>query len=340
VEPLMHIVSFIDQWNEHIAWVNPETMNLLGLMLNISKKTIRTIAISKVEEFASILDDSVDTSFLESVPFIQRVPVGMYVFTYLQENGMDLSYQVMVYDSTVKAYEQLMKALPELFATYKIEDEYLTDNVLEALEEHCRDTFFCGEMIPPYESRDVVNILKYYAQYEEMPKFYTFAEVDRSKLDISKIAQYIWDEDMGQRKKNEYLDEIWNSSDDNMLRLYFGKKVYFMKQLDIELMKISNPDIYKDTENNVVFGKKYLENLPLYEIGKINPNLERELRDSAFEKSRNEKGEYCCTECGLTATSRIPFQVDHIIPMNKGGKSVPENLQILCRTCNGTKGDA
>lgn len=105
----MHIVSFIDQWNEHIAWVNPETMNLLGLMLNISKKTIRTIAISKVEEFASILDDSVDTSFLESVPFIQRVPVGMYVFTYLQENGMDLSYQVMVYDSTVKAYEQLMK---------------------------------------------------------------------------------------------------------------------------------------------------------------------------------------------------------------------------------------
>ncbi|MCI8962168.1 MAG: HNH endonuclease [Eubacterium sp.] len=24
---------------------------------------------------------------------------------------------------------------------------------------------------------------------------------------------------------------------------------------------------------------------------------------------------------------------------NKGGKTVPENLQILCRQCNGMKGD-
>ena len=37
----------------------------------------------------------------------------------------------------------------------------------------------------------------------------------------------------------------------------------------------------------------------------------------------------------------IPFrnlQVDHIIPMSRGGKSIPENLQILCRKCNGVKG--
>ena len=36
---------------------------------------------------------------------------------------------------------------------------------------------------------------------------------------------------------------------------------------------------------------------------------------------------------------RACFHVDHIIPMNQGGKSVPENLQILCRQCNGIKGD-
>ena len=41
----------------------------------------------------------------------------------------------------------------------------------------------------------------------------------------------------------------------------------------------------------------------------------------------------------MTSHNRIPFQVDHIIPLNKGGKTVPENLQVLCRKCNASKSD-
>ena len=37
--------------------------------------------------------------------------------------------------------------------------------------------------------QDDGNILKYYAQYEAVPQFYTVAEVDRNKLDVSKIAK-------------------------------------------------------------------------------------------------------------------------------------------------------
>ena len=156
------------------------------------------------------------------------------------------------------------------------------------LEAQCHDTYFCGEMLPPYESRDVMNILKYYAQYEELPKFYTFEEVDRSKVDISKVAKHIWEEDMGQRRMREYLEELWNDNDDNLLRLYFGKKMFLWKQLDIELMKLSIPDVYT-LNQNVIWGKR---------------------------------------------------NIDHIIPINKGGKSVLENLQIFCRSCNVKKGDA
>ena len=252
---------------------------------------------------------------------------------------MDHAYQVMVYNSTQKAYEQLMEALPALFKSLHETEEYLTDTQLEQMEEQCRATFFCGEMIPPYEKRDIMNILRFYAQYEEIPKFYTFDDVDRSKLDVSRIAQYIWDEDMGQRKKTEYIDSIWNAADDNMLRLFFGRTLYFLRQLDIELMKVSHPeDLYAD-EENVKFGARALEDMSLYEIGKLNPKLEKTLRDQAFEKAMDAEGNYHCACCGASDCSRIFFQVDHIIPLNKGGKTRADNLQILCRQCNGIKGD-
>ena len=338
-----YIVSFVDHWNEHIAWVNPESLfdgnnDFQDNESERAKRDLRMISISKIEEFAAILDDAVDTTALEKVPFEQRIPVGMYAFTYLEENGMDHAYQVMVYDSTQNAYKNLMDALPSLFKSFGATEEYLTEAQLDEMEAQCRDSFFCGEMIPPYERKDVLNILKYYAQYEAVPQFYTFAEVDRSKLDVSKIAQHIWDEDMGERKRAEYIDSLWESSDDNMLRLFFGRKLYFLRQLNIELMKLSHPDIYDD-ENNIKYGTRALEDLPLNEIGKINPALEKELRDQAFEKAKDADGNYRCACCGVADKSRIYFQVDHIVPMNNGGKSVVENLQILCRQCNGTKGD-
>ena len=341
-----YIVSFIDHWNEHIAWVNPESLFAGDNEFQDSddseriKRDIQLIAISKIEEFARILDNSVDTIDLERVAFEKRIPIGMYAFNYLEENGMDHSYQVMVYDSTQEAYKNLMESLPSLFKSFDVTEEYLTKEQLDEMEEQCRDSFFCGEMIPPYESRDVINIIKYYAQYEEAPRFYTFEEVDRNKLDISKIAKHIWDEDMGERKKAEYIDEIWNSGDDNMLRLFFGRKIYFRRQLDIELIKISDPSIYGgEKEPQVGYGSKELEDLPLHRIGEIYPDYEKYLRDETFKKYIDEAGNYHCACCGFTDRSRASFHVDHIIAMNNGGKSVVENLQILCRSCNARKSD-
>lgn len=338
-----YIVSFVDQWNENIAWCNPASLFNGGgvfkdVEVNRDKRQISLIAISKIEEFASILDDTIDTSALENVPFIKRIPIGMYAFTYLEEDGMDLSYQVMVYDSTKEAYKNMMDSLSELFQEYDIEEEYLSDEIIEELEEQCRSMYFCGEMVPPYESRDIIHILKYYAQYEEAPTFYTFDDIDTKKLDLSIIAQHIVNEDMGPRKKSEYLDSIWENNDDNLLRLFFGRKIYFIKQLELEILKITDSDIFAE-EKNVTYGKRNLEDMPLNEIGKIAPNIEKKLRDTAYESSKNEQGEYQCAICGMKSFKRIPFQVDHIVPMNRGGKSVDSNLQILCRRCNGGKSD-
>lgn len=72
-------------------------------------------------------------------------------------------------------------------------------------------------------------------------------EIPRSAdLDVSAIAKKIWDEDMSERQEVKYLDSIWNDGDDNLLRLSFGKKIYFLKQIDNEKMKIEHPGVYRE----------------------------------------------------------------------------------------------
>jgi len=43
-----------------------------------------------------------------------------------------------------------------------------------------------------------------------------------------------------------------------------------------------------------------------------------------------------CALCGATKDER-PLDIDHIIPRSKGGKTVYENLQVLCSKCNRSK---
>ena len=110
--------------------------------------------------------------------------------------------------------------------------------------------------------------------------------------------------------------------------------MWMWKQIDIELAKISTPDIYD--EPNIKYGQRNIEELSLHEIGQIDPEYEKKLRDDAFVKSVDKDGKYICACCGKKFNNRIFLQVDHIKPMNKGGLTTPENLQILCRECNGS----
>lgn len=46
-----------------------------------------------------------------------------------------------------------------------------------------------------------------------------------------------------------------------------------------------------------------------------------------------------CQICGRGEKDGVKLHVDHIIPVSKGGKTVPKNLRTLCEDCNLGKGD-
>ena len=347
--PNAYIVSFIDNWNEHIAWVNPESLfeGSNDFFDQDSGKRIKRdmmlIAVSKIEEFAKLLSGMAGP--LENVPFMERIPLGMYTFSYEDSNsenqGIDYTCEVMVYNSTEKSYQDFINYLPELFKKYNCTDtDTLPNEILFKMEAECHDKFFKYETIPPYAEEDVLNILKYYDQFAAAPPFYSFDYINKKKLDITQIAKHIINEDMGSKKEKDYIDSLWSNNDENLLRLFFNDKIFFVNQLTLEKNKILYPDLYppKDPKNITGLPIK-LENLTLGEIKRVAPKYEQYLRNTAFEKSKNTEGKFQCAHCGLTGDTRKGFEVDHITPMNKGGKSVPENLQILCRSCNRKKSD-
>lgn len=339
---IAYAVSFIDNWD--VPFVYPESLltdessDFSESSQTREEREIRLISISKIEEFARLLDETVDTTAIEAIPFIQRIPIGMYSFVYLDKNGMDISYQIMVYNSNKDAFRRALKALPEIFNKLDNEEEYLPEKLLNSMEKEIHDRFFKSVQFPAYDADDIRYIVEYYALKESVPEFYSFEEIDKNRIDVSLVAQKLYDDDMGPRAQAAYLDSLWNQGDNNIMHLFFGRKLYFLKHVEIELGKLMHPEEYT-SEANVTYGKRALEDLPLHEIEKVDATRAAKLRDGAFIKARGADGLYRCANCGKTGKTKRGFQVDHIIPMNKGGKSVPENLQILCRKCNGKKGD-
>lgn len=65
------------------------------------------------------------------------------------------------------------------------------------------------------------------------------------------------------------------------------------------------------------------------ERGKVS----NKMRFSIYERDR-----YRCRKCGVS-DRYAQLEIDHIIPIAKGGKSTYENLQTLCHKCNVQKGD-
>ncbi len=66
--------------------------------------------------------------------------------------------------------------------------------------------------------------------------------------------------------------------------------------------------------------------------GYSDPNYHRE-RSAALARARR-----ACERCGR---SDLKLEIDHIVPLSRGGENVRGNLQVLCRMCHiaKTRGD-
>ena len=68
---------------------------------------------------------------------------------------------------------------------------------------------------------------------------------------------------------------------------------------------------------------------------------QRNLMTTKLREHIKARDNFTCCICGnsIQKEPNLLLEIDHIIPVSKGGKTLPENLQTLCWRCNRSKSD-
>ena len=71
----------------------------------------------------------------------------------------------------------------------------------------------------------------------------------------------------------------------------------------------------------------------------VNAELERAKMSQSLRYNILQRDGFRCQICGASAAQGAKLEVDHIIPVSKGGLTIPQNLRTLCESCNRGKRD-
>ena len=156
-----------------------------------------------------------------------------------------------------------------------------------------------------------------------------------------------------QNKKQIILDSIWNEVP--FLIKTFSKKKF---ERNLGFIPIDFSNLYFPTytfsyissggntslKTDIRFDIDNLNRFVLYlsELVKFRKSAagQRALMTTALREKIKKRDKHTCQHCGnnLNQEPNLLLEIDHIIPISKGGITSEENLQTLCWKCNRHKG--
>lgn len=108
----------------------------------------------------------------------------------------------------------------------------------------------------------------------------------------------------------------------------YGNGHYNVDEIEDEVAKLmADDDVTKQSGIYQYIFDKDERHLSIRAFSKVD-------KQRAFDKQKGK-----CPECGLTFKIE-EMEADHIVPWSKGGHTLPENCQCLCKDCNRKKGNS
>lgn len=321
-----YIVAFIDDWQRLIKWADYGQISggVSDAKAEYGKRPpLQLLSIELVRRLARQMDGGIN---IESGPYLSRMPVGWYRVEYQNQlQGTDdiepVQQLIMVFDDEYEDYRKFINDIGKQdLSQYESEGLQIAEMVVDIGK--WQKAYFTK--LDGHYGRDhadsVFSIVRHMAQTGESPQFFPFEE--RSQHDLDKLAKVVVKKDLGPNSVDDMLRHEYNRKDRYWRVLYYLYDL-FKSQMDACVNRILNAKRH---------GAVAQQHKPVVTMPERIPDREPSKEIKLQVKRRDEYTCQCCREL-----ERRRLQIDHVVPFYEGGSNLLDNLQTLCRTCNGLK---
>ena len=325
-----YIVSFIDDWRNLVAFESPKSLlegeDDVRLYLNEGKKSI-------IEYISAVEVEGYAVSLYESTPPIlsnvkELFPYATITVSFMSsednDNECERQMDILVFDEARASFEGVQSDILRIFNDTNV--DYSEDFI----QQQAMDLFFKyaekqdGKYIG-FSTATIIGIIKHYLNNNEMPPIVPLAErVQLYELAESIREKYLCLSDEDAQK--EMLTAIWKS--DDKIRAWYTLDV-FIGKMQVNFKRMEKKEYLAPTTIRAA-----KEDMDMGELQKHFPAYYEELKTYVYSRAFDkDSGCYISAEpyegVYFKSPNRGEFEIDHIIPISDGGKTIKENLQLL-----------
>lgn len=332
-----NLVYFIDEWKGLADFVSPR--ELLDGADNLSERSSDNRSMLKhyihIEEIAAYAVGAYKSSSSGSIQFHNIIPYGIinctYIYTDMAGEETEISKDVLVYDETAELFKKILSDIRSEFSD--LGREYTSQGIKlvssSLFFRYCEngDGSFIG-----ISSEIIQDLIQTYLQTQELPQIRTI----ENRVSLFDIVKEKYTEGMSEKEINAVIEDVWNQNEN--VRDWYDKDFYYgMMRVYFNRM---SPETYHAPE----FVLPPKEQMDMGELKKYYPAYYHELRSFLILRMKKDEDGYYYSdlqdeEQPVRSKNLGMFEMDHIIPISKGGLTIKENLQMITRKQNREKSD-
>lgn len=327
-----NIVYFIDDWKGLVDFVSPKAL-LSGddaIPMNRSNRKSLLMHYIEMSNVAQYAVSGYENRTSLTLNYNNIIPYGVIKCSYLVQDEFgdenDISREIVVFDEGAEIYKSIISEIPGVI---DVNTEY-SENEIDKIALHLFFKYCEGEKgtYIGVSSEAVSDIIKTYIAYQTLPSI----NIIEDRVSLYDIVKEVYSPESSKTDIEDTIENIY--ANNAKVRMWYDKDFYR------GMMNVYFNRMKKHTLNAPEVVRLPKEKMDMGEVKKYYPEYYDELRKYLIlSMERDEEGYYYSA---IQEEGQPPFrskylkmfEMDHIVPISKGGLTIKENLQMILRSQN------